>query len=337
MRSRKVFFDTYLVIFAFTTAALLVRLIFFPEFRTAFHLWTWLLSFIILSWLWESIRFINNFLDRKMPFEKQGLKRIIVQMLLSMVVVFTTRYFLLWYFKEDLPFRLEKFSTLFLYIIDLFVALGLNIGYFAFYFFNQWKKTIQRAERLEKEKTQVQFHNLINQLNPHFLFNSLSSLQSLIEEDPKLASQFLQQLSKVYRYVLQNKEKELVNLRTEKEFVLNYISLLNTRFGKAIYVNIDLQKEAEEKFIVPVTLQILIENAVKHNGMSAEIPLVIDISAENENLVVKNNLQKKVNIENSNGQGLEDLKNLYGFLSENKIEIIETEKDFCIRLPLLER
>jgi two-component system LytT family sensor kinase len=287
--------------------------------------------------LWEAIRMTNNFLDRKMPFEKHGVKRMIVQTLLSMAIVFATRFFLLWYFRDDLPFRMEKFSKVFLYIVDFFIAVGLNIGYFAFYFFNQWKKTIQRAERLEKEKTQVQFHNLINQLNPHFLFNSLSSLQSLIEEDPKLASQFLQQLSKVYRYVLQNKEKELVSLRTEKEFVLNYISLLNTRFGNAIRVNIDLQKEAEEKFIVPVTLQILIENAVKHNGMSSETPLVITISNENEKLLVKNNLQKKINIESSNGQGLEDLKNLYGFLSENKIEIIETEKDFCIRLPLLEK
>src|SRR5262249_11801226 len=153
------------------------------------------------------------------------------------------------------------------------------------------------AERLEKEKSQVQFDNLKNQLNPHFLFNALTSLNSLIFENQSLASEFLQQLSKVYRYVLQNKEKNFVTLQTELDFIQHYVSLLHTRFGPALFIEVEVAAPMREMALVPVTLQILIENALKHNIVDPKRPLKIDIVTMGDYLVVSNNLQVRKRVE----------------------------------------
>jgi two-component system LytT family sensor kinase len=181
----------------------------------------------------------------------------------------------------------------------------------------------------------VQYDNLKNQLNPHFLFNSLTSLNSLIFENPQLASEFLHQLSKVYRYVLENKEKTLVSLSTEVNFISNYVQLLISRFDKGLQVNINISEQALDQKILPVTLQILIENAMKHNITSQDSPLVIDIYDESNYLVVKNNLQIKQIVDNSNGQGLENLRSLYRVLIENEIVIEKNDANFIVKIPLL--
>src|SRR5690606_15421651 len=135
-------------------------------------------------------------------------------------------------------------------------------------YFEKWQQSIDRAERLEKEKAQVQFDNLKNQLNPHFLFNALTSLNSLIKTNPQLASDFLQHMSRVYRYVLRHKDKHVVSLHEELDFISNYLFLMKTRFGEAFQFTCEVPEKEKEKGIVPVTLQILIENAVKHNTLN---------------------------------------------------------------------
>jgi LytS/YehU family sensor histidine kinase len=203
------------------------------------------------------------------------------------------------------------------------------------HFFQEWKKAIIRNERLQKERALVQFDNLKNQLNPHFLFNSLTSLNSLIFENQQLASDFLQQLSKVFRYVLQNKEKELVSLETEVNFIQNYISLLQTRFYGSLQIQMEIAPKDMLKQIVPVTLQILIENAIKHNIVNEQNPLTIRIFSTEEYLHIRNNLQKKSIIETSNKMGLENMKTLYGFLSQKQVEITEEADFFEVKIPLL--
>jgi LytS/YehU family sensor histidine kinase len=160
-------------------------------------------------------------------------------------------------------------------------------------------------------------------------------LNSLIFENQQLASDFLQQLSKVYRYVLQHKEREVVALRTELEFLNHYILLLKTRFNEAIDFRIDIDDAEKEKQIVPLTLQILIENAIKHNIISNAQPLAISIVVDDMLLIVENNLNKKAQVESSNKHGLKNLKGFYQYLSDHHIEIIETEKLFTVKVPLI--
>jgi ligand-binding sensor domain-containing protein len=192
-----------------------------------------------------------------------------------------------------------------------------------------------QSTRLEKDKTEIQYQNLINHLNPHFLFNSLTSLNGLILSEPDVASDFLQKLSKIYRYILQNKDNGVVSLEQETSFVKNYIDLQKSRFEEGLKVYINIEDQFLQSGIVPVTLQNLFENAIKHNTIEEEKPLIIDVFIEDEYLIVKNNLQKKKFVETSNKQGLDSLKNLYKYLTNSHLKIIETETEFIVRIPLL--
>lgn len=200
---------------------------------------------------------------------------------------------------------------------------------------NEVHRLQAQTSRLEKDKTEIQYQNLINHLNPHFLFNSLTSLNSLILTEPKQASKFLQKLSLIYRYILQNKEKESVTLEYEINFVKNYIDLQKSRFEEGLVINIDIPKQYLSNGIVPVTLQNLFENAIKHNTIEDEKPLVISVYIEDEYLIIENNIQRKAYVETSNKQGLESLKKLYYYLTSEPLEIIETDETFTVKMPLL--
>ncbi|HAD14036.1 MAG TPA: hypothetical protein DCF33_16555, partial [Saprospirales bacterium] len=193
----------------------------------------------------------------------------------------------------------------------------------------------QKAQALSKEKALVQYENLTQQLNPHFLFNSLASLGSLIRFDQKTASEFLEALSKMYRYILQSRDRETVTLQEEKDFAEHFIKLQQTRFGEAFEVHFTIDPSALERKIVPVTLQNLLENALKHNTFDITEPLTVDIYTEQQYLVVRNNLQRRSVVETSNKQGLARLRSLYQYLSDYPMEILETPEYFLVRIPLL--
>jgi len=192
-----------------------------------------------------------------------------------------------------------------------------------------------KAQLLEKEKVMVMYESLKQQLNPHFLFNSLTSLSGLIETDQQVAGNFLEQMSGIYRYILKNGDNETVFLKDEIEFVQLYINLQQTRFKKGLQVNINVPEEYMHYKIAPVTLQNLIENAIKHNIIDSSSPLVIDIFIEGDYIVVKNNLQKKKVVETSNKKGLEQFASLYKYLSRLPVEITETPINFQIKIPLI--
>jgi hypothetical protein len=191
------------------------------------------------------------------------------------------------------------------------------------------------AQVLEKEKVMVMYDNLKQQLNPHFLFNSLTSLSGLIETDQQVAGNFLEQMSGIYRYILKNGDNETVTLSDEINFVNLYTKLQQTRFKKGLVVNISVPEEYLHYKIAPVTLQNLMENAIKHNVIDAGSPLVIEIFIEEEYLVVKNNLQKKSRVESSNKKGLAQFVNLYGYLSQKPVLIHESTSHFIIKIPLI--
>jgi len=192
-----------------------------------------------------------------------------------------------------------------------------------------------KTQTLEKEKALVMYENLKQQLNPHFLFNSLTSLGSLINTDQKMARQFLDQMSKIYRYILKSRDTETVLLSEDVKLVQIYVQLQQTRFNDGLLVNIDIDEEYAQCRIVPVTLQNLLENAIKHNIIDTDSPLVIDITTGNEYLVVRNNLQKKKFVETSNGQGLANMKSLYKYLSGKEMFIEECEHYFTVKIPLI--
>lgn len=193
----------------------------------------------------------------------------------------------------------------------------------------------QKAQALSKEKALVQYENLTQQLNPHFLFNSLASLGSLIRFDQKTASEFLEALSKMYRYILQSRDRETVTLQDEVDFAEHFIKLQQTRFGEAFQVYFTIDPLALDRKIVPVTLQNLLENALKHNTFDASDPLVVEIYTDPNYLVVKNNLQRRTVVETSNKQGLVRLRSLYQYLSDYPMETLETQDHFLVRIPLL--
>ena len=192
-----------------------------------------------------------------------------------------------------------------------------------------------KTQSLEKEKALMMFEGLKQQLNPHFLFNSLTSLSGLIQTDPKMAGNFLDQMSKIYRYILKNRESTTVTLSEEIKFVTNYIQLQQTRFKQGLQVNINVDEDYEYRKISPVTLQNLIENAIKHNIVDPETPLMIDIFCEPDYLIVQNNLQKKDFVESSNRQGLVNMQSLYTYLTGKSIIIKEENDKFIIKIPLL--
>ena len=190
--------------------------------------------------------------------------------------------------------------------------------------------------KVQKENLQTRFDVLKQQVNPHFLFNSLNVLTSLIKLEPDLAEKFTEQLAKVYRYVLENKDNELVALSTELDFLESYVFLLNIRFMDKLRVNIDIPEEMKNAGVIPLAVQLLIENAIKHNSMSKKSPLVIDIFIDEKcNLNVINNLQEREARLTSTGIGLKNIENRYKLLNNSEPEFFKTENRFIARIPLI--
>jgi LytS/YehU family sensor histidine kinase len=239
------------------------------------------------------------------------------------------------------PFITRQFVAI---IIVLFVVIifMFNFAFFSFHFFTNWQKSVLEkselqvmAAELEKEKFNLQYRQLKNQVNPHYLFNTLSSLDGLIQTNPELASEFVRHMSKVYRYTLEHKENAVVSLREELNFIEHYKRLLQIRYENGLIICEDIPAPAKEKGIVMVTLQLLIDNAIKHNVVHPGQPLRITIANEDDYLVVQNNLQLRRQIETSNQQGLKQLRQLYQYLSEKQIKISQYDHQFTIKIPLL--
>jgi LytS/YehU family sensor histidine kinase len=227
-------------------------------------------------------------------------------------------------------------TTLFRVLASILLA-GILYGIYKFRTKQQKQMYLlkSKAQLLKKEKVMVMYESLKQQLNPHFLFNSLSSLSGLIETNQQMAAVFLDQMSDIYRYILKNSENETVTLGEEIEFVQLYINLQQTRFKKGLLVNQDVPDEYLHFRIAPVTLQNLIENAIKHNIIDAGSPLVIDIYIDNDYLVVRNNLQRKGVVETSNKKGLAQFISLYTYLIDKPVRIEEDNYHFTIRIPLI--
>lgn len=221
------------------------------------------------------------------------------------------------------------------YGLALVLAIGASIVFHTVYFYRTWQENRIKEQKIIAGTASAKFDALKNQLDPHFLFNSLNVLTSLIEEDPEQAQKFTTSLSKVYRYVLEQKDKDLVTVDEELQFAKTFIRLLKMRFENSIVLDIPEKSDDPEARIVPLSLQLLLENAVKHNVVSPESPLRIKVYEDKGTLVITNNLQEKMVMKRGSGVGLWNIRQRYDILTDRKVIIDRTATDFTVRLPLL--
>lgn len=300
----------------------------------------WLDFFITLiftSTIWGGCLKVIKRLQRKFPQLEQTKRRILFEFIFSMVTMAVITSIL------DIVFHfIFKDEGRPLFMVDNYLIGGVATAfvlsvYEGLYFFEKYQEALVTTEELKKSNLQSQFDSLKNQVNPHFLFNSLNTLASLIEEDKNASVKFVQKMSTVYRYLLQSNEKELTTIGKELEFIQSYIFMLKTRFDESLKVEIQIADEYKDYLVTPLTLQLLVENAVKHNVVSNENPLVIKIFVDDEKkLVVSNVLQRKTHLVKSNGVGLKNIMQRYELLGKRKVEVIVTEKRFEVKVPLME-
>ncbi len=287
--------------------------------------------------IWLGIRSIVIYLWHHYPWEKNPIKHLIYEIIL--VFSYTMLIGFLNYIIYQYTSFVEMEENLDLGIsitITLLITFFITSLHEAWFFFNQWNISLVKAQTLEKENIISQYETLKTQINPHFLFNTLNTITILIEESPQMAVKYVGKTADFLRGILSMKDKEVIKLEEEMGMIETFFDLQKERYGQNLHVDIKLSPASLLKNIPPLALQMLIENAIKHNIISAEKPLYIQISDEDARVLsVSNNLQKKKQENLSNGIGLQNIQKRYSFLSDSKIEIIENEQVFKVTLPLL--
>lgn len=221
------------------------------------------------------------------------------------------------------------------YVIGLIISVIVSLTYHSYHFYQAIKEITVAKERLESEKIKSEHQSLRAHIDPHFLFNSFNVLSGLIDEDTEKAQHFLSRLSKVYRHVLENRESESVMIADELSFARMYVDLLQMRFEDSICLKANVQEAYLKKKITPLSLQLLIENAVKHNAFNKRNVLVIEIYVEEDYLVVRNNVTPKTTLQDSTGFGLENINKQYQLLTQKSMIVEDTSSFFTVKLPII--
>lgn len=286
---------------------------------------------------WEGTRLILINIRKQYPNFEDARKRILLQVIIVL-------------FYAGIISILSRliFNFLFLPIrgpeehpptgaIGIFGVIFLMMSlYESIYFYYQLKLSIEEREKAKREHLRSELEGLRNQVNPHFLFNSLNTLMNIVSEDQNLAIHFLKKLSKVYRYVLESRQEPLIALKEELDFMESYIFLQKERFQSNLVVEVEIPEAFQDYQIIPLATQILFENAIKHNIVSSKHPLHIRIFINPAHkLVVQNNLQRKKSVLHSTKVGLENVQTRYRIFTHQKVDIAENEQYFSVALPLI--
>ncbi len=221
------------------------------------------------------------------------------------------------------------------YMFSLIITMVISLFFHTIYFYKKSQEKKVKEQKIIAGTASAQFESLKNQIDPHFLFNSLNVLSSLIEEHPENAQRFTTSLSKIYRYVLEQKDKELVSVAEELAFAKTYMNLLKMRFENSLFYELPQEVPNPDAKVVPLSLQLLLENTVKHNVVSEQKPLYIRIKIQDNNLIIENDLQKKEVLGDRKGVGLQNIINRYGILTHRQVQIEETKNTFSVSLPIL--
>ncbi len=304
-----------------------------PVLSTSYPL---IFFYIFASWYLHVT--VMHLLRLKYPAFNQTYKRIVLLFSAHIFLTSTSLFMIFWTFDyfHILGYVIDYSKTTWCLVIGVVLTVVATGAWEGSYIYELWIKSMREKEMLQKMNLQSEFDALKSQVNPHFLFNSLNSLSSLIHENPEDAEKFLDEMSKVYRYILKNNEESIIDLGTELKFLNSYYHLLKTRYNEGFSVNIDVDEGTRECLIPPLTLQLLLENAVKHNVIMKEEPLHIFIKTEEgERLTVRNNLQKKSTKVQSNKVGLANIVSKYRLLGQDEVIISETATDFIVSIPLI--
>jgi two-component system, LytTR family, sensor kinase len=299
-----------------------------------------IISVIVAFFITTSNLYVFKYIWRRYPERSQFGKRILRELfgaaLIASIVISVIYLPLKWisdstgidYNKEDMSYLKLLF---FVNVINLIVSLFFE----AYYQFTRWKELLVETEKMKRENVESQYAALKNQVNPHFLFNSLNTLSSLIRVSPDKALEYVDKFSKIYRYVLDMSDKMIIELREELSFLQSYYYLQKLRFGDNLNIDIEIPAESLNEYVLPLSLQILIENVVKHNEISSERPMKIFIGTANGFLMVSNSLQLKMNVENTTGIGLTNLKERYLHITDTAPEFYATSDQYIAKIPLI--
>jgi sensor histidine kinase YesM len=331
-----------LILFLVVFGNLVVLLIFFlpiNEFTFQIFLTNSLRSILIGGSLAIGITQIISWLERNHPWLRNPVKRLVLQLAstigFSLLIIVIATAIMIYTERNRIPS--EMFYDSFIFMIKtalIFLILSMLITS-SIEFFRNWKKSVIMQEELKREQLILQYETLKSQVNPHFLFNSLNSVTSLIKTDPDKAIVFIKKLSEVFRYVLEQKDNEITTIEAELDFIESYIYMQKIRFGENLTVNIDVKDR--NRYVIPLSLQMLIENAIKHNVISKEFPLTINIHSYGDNyIVVSNNLRKKPALDTGN-IGLENIKSRYRFFTSNPVKVMEDEMNFVVEIPVINK
>lgn len=289
---------------------------------------------IIYIALTELQIFIDNVLERIFPVPNRLNLRLAIQVISGIILIILA----VWLTTANLRHRISDENSLvalyFSVTIAVFVVYSIANTLIVLRLSRKWVNSQKHIDQLKEEKLQMDYNSLQDQLNPHFLFNNLSVLKSLIIYDTETAVKFTENFTDVYRYVLQSKDKMLVSLNTELEFIEAYLGLHTERLGEGLKVTFQIHSESRHKEIAPLTLQLMVENAIKHNICSSDQPLYLDIFADAEMLVVINNIQLR-DASYSTKTGLNNLKGRYRFLTDKELNAFESNGSFRVQVPLI--
>ena len=315
--------------------AVLFKLIFFR--LNEFLNWDILyISFIILL-VWTGNLQIDQSLNNRYSWIDVPVKRLVLQItgstLFTAAALFIFMNLIHQFQFGDGNLIDRKLTEIFFPALLLtFLILGIHVSS---QFFRSMKHSLLEVEKYKTESANAQLQNLKNQLNPHFLFNNLSVLTTLVYKSQDKAIEFINELSKVYRYVLDNKSTELTTLSEELEFLAHYLYLLKIRFGSSIEFSIDIEESCKKNYLPPMCLQMLVENTIQHNEASQAKPLQVKIHTDKNTLVVENPVQPRTDAMDSSKTGLKNIRSRYAFFTGEKVEVIHTAATFKIVLPLI--
>jgi hypothetical protein len=293
---------------------------------------------IIAVLLWGGNRLLTRRLDKTLPWSKSGNFRLFLQLTLGLVylliLVNLTYVVLKVMFTTDPPTMGQIIAT---NVFGAFIFIPAYTIYFSVHFLKHWRKSELETEKIQKESMRAQLNLLKSQLDPHFLFNNLNILSALIDQDQARSKLFVEKFSEVYRALLRRQSDDLVKLTDELEFIHAYMYLMRTRFQDHIQFTQNLKDNLNTRMIPPLTVQMLVENAIKHNMISEDAPLAIQLlQMEDDYLIVSNTLNEKNEKSDRQGSGLLNIRNRYAYFTDKPVKVKKTETHFEVHIPLLE-
>ena len=333
--------ETYSFLFSMPLIDVAIHQILYRE-----QLWhnyrIWLFSFpllfIIGTGSWYAHVCYDHYVERKFPELNQSRSRILRKALVVLFIMPPSVLLIFFVYSHYhlFGYQLRRMDLAQGLLVGWSVNLVFETLYESDYVLGKYKESVLEKRKLQEFSLQQEFDTLKGQVNPHFLFNCFNTLSSLIAEDKAKAETFLNELSKVYRYLLRNNEDGVSTLQNELKFIESYYQLLRTRHGEAIELNIEIDKRYESYLLPSLSLQLVVENVVKHNVLSKNKPLVIDIfTTAGNKLVVNNNLQRRTAKASSSKVGLKNIRSKYELLGQPGLQVMEDKSNFTVVLPLI--